>query len=142
MTASCVGLRLSQMDARYPRWGGGPSLEVGKVRGIGAVGRNPGVRPVPEPRLARRSVGGIGERSKSGPGAEGGGEAVLVVILRTEVLVVGLGNGVAEVLEEDMLREARNGARGEKLRGGHTRSEKRRWLATSVVTRGAVAEIR
>ena len=79
------------MDARYPRWGGGPSLEMGKVCGSGAVGRNPGVPPVPEPVMARRSVGGNGERSKSGPGAEGGGEAVLVVILGTEVLVVGMG---------------------------------------------------
>ena len=112
------------MDARYPTWSGGPSLEVGKVRGSGAVGRNPGVQPVPEPVLDRMSVGGIGKRSKSGPGAEGGGEAVLEMILRAEVLVVGLGDGVAEVLEEDVLREARNGARGEKLRGGHTRSEK------------------
>ena len=142
MAASCAGLRLSQMDAKCPRWGGGPSLEVGKVRGSGAVGRNPWVRPVPEPVLVRRTVGGIGESSKSGPGAEGGGEAVLVMILREEVLVVGLGDGIAEVLEEDMLREARNGARSEKLRGGHTRSEKGGWLATSVVARGAVAEIR
>ena len=38
----------------------------------------------------------------SGPGAEGGDEAVLVVILGAEVLVVGLGDGVAEVLEEDI----------------------------------------
>ena len=133
MAASCTGLRLSQMNARYPRWGGGLSLEAWKVRGNGAVGRNPGVRSVPEPVLARRSVRGIGERSKSGPGAEEDVEAVLVVIL---------GDGVAEVLEEDMLRGAHNGARGEKLRGGHTRSEKGGWLATSVVTRGAVAETR
>ena len=136
MAASCARVRLSQMDAKCSRWGGGPSLKVGKVRGSGAAGRNPGVRPVPEPVLAQISVGAIGERSKSGPGAEGGGEAVLVV------LVVGLGNWVAEVLEEDMLREARNGARGEKLRGGRTQSVKGGWLATSVVTRGAVAEIR
>ena len=112
------------------------------VRGNGAVGRNLGVRPVPEPLLARRSMGGIGVRSKSGPGAEGGGEAVLVVILGAEVLVVGLGDGVVEVLEEDMLREARNGAGGEKSRGGYTRSVKGGWLATSVATRGAVAGIR
>ena len=130
------------MGARYPRWGGGPSVVERKARGSGTVGRNPGVRPVPETVLARRSVGGIGERSKSGPGAEGGGEAVLVVILGAEVLVVGLGDGVAEVLEKDMLREARNEARDEKSRGRHTRSEKGGWLATSVVTRGTVAEIR
>ena len=133
IVACCAGSRLAHMGARCPRWGGGPSLEVGKVRGIAAVGRNPGVRPVPEPVLARRSVGGIDERSKSGPGAEGGGEVVLMVTL---------GDDVAEVLGEDMLREARNGARGEKSRGGGTRSVKGGLLATSVVTRGAVVEIR
>ena len=63
--------------------------------------------------LARRSVGALGERSKSGPGTEGGGEAALVVIWGAEVVVVGLGDDVAGVLEENMLREARNGARGE-----------------------------
>ena len=116
-------------------------MVVRKARGSGTVGRNPGVRSVPEPVLARRSVGGIGERSRSGPGAEEGGEAVLVVILGAEVLVLGLGDGVAGA-EKDMLREAHNGARGEKSRGGDTRSVKGGWLATSVVTRGAVAEIR
>ena len=84
----------------------------------------------------------MGQRSKSGPGAEEGGEAVLVVIWGADVLVVGLGDGVAEVLEEVMLREARNGARGEKSQGGYARSVKGGWLATSVVTRGAAAEIR
>ena len=130
------------MGARYPRWGGGPSVVERKARGSGTVGRNPGVRPVPEPVLARRSMGDISERSRSGPGAERGDEAVLVVILGAEVLMLDLGDGVAEVLEEDMLREARNGARGEKPRGGRTRSVKEGWLATSVVTRGAVAETR
>ena len=75
----------------------------------------------------------MGERSKSGPGDEGRGEAVRVVIL---------GDEVAEVLGEDMLREARNGARGEKSQGGSTRSVKGGLFATSVVTRGAVVEIR
>ena len=113
--------------------GWGPSLIAREASGSGTVGRKPGVRPVLEPVVARRSVGAMGERSKSGPGTEGRGEAVLVVIF---------GDEVAEVLGKDMLREARNGARGEKSRGGYTRSVKRGWLATCVVTRGAVAEIR
>ena len=120
------------MDARCPRWGGGQLVMTREARGSGTVGRKPEVRPVLEPVLARRSVGAMGERSKSGPGAEGGGKAI----------VVGLGDGVAEVPGEDMLQEACNGARGEKSRGGCTRSVKGGWLATSVVTRGAVAEIR
>ena len=37
-------------------------------------GAQAGVRPVLEPVLTRRSVGAMGERSTSGPGAEGGGE--------------------------------------------------------------------
>ena len=41
-----------------------------------------------------------------------------------------------------MLREAREGAKGEKSQGGATRTMKGGWLATRVVTRGAVAEIR
>ena len=109
MAACCAGFRLSQMDAKCPRWGGGPSLEVGKARGSRAAGRSPGVRPVPEPVLARRFVAGIGERSRSGRGAEGGGEAVRVPVLR---------DVVAEVVEEDMLREARNGVRAENREGG------------------------
>ena len=52
------------------------------------------------------SVDGNGERSRGGRGAEGDCKAVLVLVLG------------AEAVEEDMLREARNGARGEKSRGG------------------------
>ena len=114
------------MGARYPRWGGGPSVVERKARGSGTVGRNPGVRPVAEPVLDRRSVGGIGERSRSGPGAGGGGEAVLVVILGAEVLMLDLGDGVAEVLEEDMLRGGSQWSKGKKTaRGAHTVGEGR-----------------
>ena len=74
------------MGARCPRWGGDPSVGVRKARGSGAAGRSPGVRPIPEPVLSRRSVEGIGERSRSGRGAEGGGEAVLVRVSGAEVL--------------------------------------------------------
>ena len=117
-------------------------MGVRKTRVSGAAGRSPGVRPVPESVLTRKSVEGIGERSRNGRGAEEGGEAVLVLVSWAEVLVLVLGDEVADAIEEDMLREAHNGARGEKSRGGHTRSVKGGWLATSVVTRGAVAEIR
>ena len=85
---------------------------------------------------------GVGERSRSGRGAEGAGEAVLVRVSGPEVVVLALGNTVADVVGEDMLREARKGARGENSQGGATRSVKGGWLATNVVTRGAVAEIR
>ena len=129
------------MDARCLRWGGGPPLMAKEARGSGTAGRKPGVRPVLEPVMAQRSVGAMGERSRSGPGGEGGGEAVLVMTLGAEVPELGLGDEVGEV-GEDMLREARNGARDEKSRGGYTRSVKGGWLATRVVTRGAVAEIR
>ena len=112
-----------------------------EARGSRTVGRNPGVRPILEPVKARRSVGAIGERSRSVPGAEGGGEAVLVVAL-VEVPVVVLGEAVVDAIVEDMLWEARKGARGEKSRAGDTRSVKGGWLATCVVTLGAVAEVR
>ena len=120
------------MGAKCPRWGGGPSLAMEKTRGSGAAGRNPGVWSVPEPVLSRMSVDGVGERSRGGRVAKGDGKAVLELVLGAEV---------AEVVKEDMLREARNGARGEKSRGGHMRSVKGGWLATSVVTRGVVENI-
>ena len=71
--------------------GWGPSLIAREASGSGTVGRKPGVRPVLEPVVARRSVEAMGERSKSGPGTEGRGEVALVVIL---------GDEVAEVLEK------------------------------------------
>ena len=119
------------MGAKCPTWDGGPSVAVGKARGSGAAGRSPGVRPVPEQVLPRMSVDGNGERSRGGRGAEGD--------CKKAVLVLVLG---AEAVEEDMLREARNGARGEKSRGGRIRSVKGEWLATSVVARGVVAGLR
>ena len=141
MAVICVAVRVSQLDAVYTRWGRGPSLERGKVRGSGAAGRSPGVRPVLEPVLARRSVEGVGEKSRSGRGAEGVGEADLVRGAGSAVEELVLGKAVADVVVEDMLREARKGARGEKARGGATRTVKGGWSATRVVTRGAVAEV-
>ena len=58
------------MDARCPKWGGGPVM-AREARGSGTVGRKPGA--VLEPVLARRSVGAMGERSERRPGAEEGG---------------------------------------------------------------------
>ena len=102
-----------------------------KARGSGAAGRNPRVRPVPEPELPRMSVEGTSEVSRGGREAEGDGEAVL------------LGVSEGEVVGEDVLREARKGARGEKSRGGYMEPAVRGdWLAASVVTRGVVAGIR
>ena len=43
------------------------------VRGRGAVGRNPGVRPVLDPVMALTSVKPIDEKSRSGPEVEEGG---------------------------------------------------------------------
>ena len=62
------------------------------------------MRAVPEPVLPWMSVDGTGDKFKGGREAEGNGEAVLVPVLAE----------VAEVVEEDMLREVHNGARGEK----------------------------
>ena len=110
-----------------------------EARGSGTVGRKPGVRPVLEPVLARSSAGAIGEKSRSGPEAEGGGESVLAV---ASAAVPVLGDAVVdEVVEVMSLWEARQGARGEQARGGATRTVKGGWSATRVVARGAGAEV-
>ena len=105
--ACMSGSMLSQTDARCRRWGGGPLVAAWKARGSGAAGRNPRVRPVPEPELPRISVEGTGEVSRGGREAEGGGEAFFCRVLE------------GEVVGEDMLREARKGAKGEKSQRGH-----------------------
>ena len=93
-----------------------------KARGSGAAGRNPRVRPVPEPELPRMSVEGPGEVSRGGREAEGDGEAILLRVLE------------GEVVGEDMLREARKGARGKTSRGGYMGPVvKGGWLAASVL---------
>ena len=103
-----------------------------KARGSGVAGRNPRVRPVPEPKLLLMFVEGAGEVSRGGREAERDGEAVLLRVLE------------GEMVGEDMLREARKGARGGKPRAGHMGPVvKGGWLAASVlVTRGVVAGIR
>ena len=70
--------------------------------GSGESGRNPRVRPVPEPELARLSLVGTGEVPRDGRVADGDGEAVFLRVL------------AREVVGEGMLREARKEARGEK----------------------------
>ena len=69
---------------------------------------------------------------RDGRVAEGDREAILLRVL------------AGEVVGEDMLREARKEARGEKSRGGHMEpAVNEDWLALSVlVTRGVVAGIR
>ena len=130
---ACIsGFRLSQTGARCRRWRGGPGVAAWKARGSGAAGRNPRVRPVSESELPRMSVESTGEVSRGGREAEGGDEAVLLRVLE------------GEVVGEDMLREARKGARGENSRGGPMGPVvKGGGLAASVlVTRGVVAGIR
>ena len=112
-----------------------------KARGSGEAGRNPRVRPVPEPELARISVESAGEVSRGGREAEGDGRAATVSVGVGAVLV---GVLTVEVVREDMLREARKGARGQKWRGGYRGpAVNGGWLAVSVlVTRYVVAGIR
>ena len=163
------GSRLSQTEARYRRWGGGPRGPTLKaLGGRGELGRNPRVRPVPEPEMSRKAVDSTGEVLRGGCVAEGDGGATMVLSVDAEAglltfltVVVEVDGGAAmvlsegaeavllavlaaEVVKEDMLREARKGTRGEKSRGGHMEpAGKGGCLAASVlVTRGVVAGIR
>ena len=107
--------------------------QVRKARvGSGESERNPRVRTVPEPELARLSAVGTGEVPRDGRVAEGDREAVLLRVL------------AGEVMGEDMLREARTEARDERSRAGHMEPALNEgWLALSVlVTRGVVAGTR
>ena len=104
---------MSQTDAQCSRWGGGPPLVARAVRGRGAVGRSPGVRPVLDPVMALRSVEPIGEKSRSGPEVEGGGDPVLVLTW-VAVPVFCLGDGAVDDVVDMVLREARKPARGVK----------------------------
>ena len=102
-----------------------------KTRGSGEAGRNPWVRSVPEPELSRISVDGTGEVSRGGHEAEGDGRAAPVSVGVGAVL---LGVLTVEVVREDILREARKGARCEKSRGGHMGpAVNGGWLAVSVL---------
>ena len=101
-----------------------------KARGSGEAGRNPRVQPVPESELSRISVDGTGELSRGGRKVEGDGRAATVSV---GVGAAFLGVLTVEVVRENMLREARKGARGEKSRGGHMwPAVNKRRLAVSV----------
>ena len=112
-----------------------------KACGSGEAGRNPRVRPVPEPELSRISVDGTGEVSRGGREADGDGRVAMVSVGVGAVL---LGVLTVEVIQEDMLREARKGARGEKSRGGHMRPAVNGGCSAMsiLVKRGVVAAIR
>ena len=149
--------------------GGGGSLvlTLRALGGRGELGRKPRVRPVPEPEMSRKGVDATGEVLRGGCVTEGddgaamdtvgaeaglltflaevvaevdGGAAMVLSVGAEEVLLAFLAK---EVVREDMLREARQGAGGEKLRGGHMGpAVKGGWSAMSVlVTRGIVAAI-
>ena len=98
------------------------------------------MRPVLDPVMALRSVEPIGEKSRSGPEVEGGGNPVLVLAWAA-VPVICLGDGAVDDVVDMALQEARKAARGVKTWGGATRTVKGGWLATCVVTRGAGAEL-
>ena len=135
------GAKLSQTGARYRRWGGGPRVPTLKaLGGRGDLGRNLRMRPVPEPEMSRKAVDATGEVLRGGCVAEVDGgaamvlsvdeEAVLLAFLAAEVVAEVDGGAAmvlsldakavllvflaAEVVREDMLREARKGAGGEK----------------------------
>ena len=116
-SARCWAVTVSQTGAQCSRWGGGPPLAVRAVLGTGAVGRSPGVRPVVDPVLTRRSVGPMREKSKSGPDVEGGGDPVLV-LMWAAVPEVGLVEEAVDDALDMILRETRKTARGVKTRGG------------------------
>ena len=103
--------------------------------------RSPRVRPVPEPETSQIAVDGTGEVLRGGCVAEGDGGAATVLSEGAEAVVLTVL--AAEVVREDMLREARKGARGEKSREGHMGPAAKRGCSdVSVsVTRGIVAAI-
>ena len=143
-----------------------PTLKA--LGGRGELGRNPRVRPVPEPEMSRKAVDATGEVLRGGCVVEGDGGAAMVLSVDAEVglltflteVVAEVDGGaamvlsvdaeavlpaflVAEVVRENMLREARKGAGGEKSRGGHMEpAVKGCCSAMSVlVTRDVVAAI-
>ena len=82
----------------------------------GAVGRSPGVRPVLEPVLARRSGEGVGEKDDRGSGAVWAGEAA----------VVFWGEEAAEVVVAGMVTGGSQGGKGRENTGGdHTNGGRR-----------------
>ena len=114
-----------------------PTLKA--LGGRGESGRNPRVRPVPEPEVSRKAVDATGEVLGGECVAEVDGGAAMVFSMEAEAVLLGflatyndaamvlsveaeavlLGFLATEVVRKDMLREARKGAEGEKSRGGH-----------------------
>ena len=158
------GARLSQTGARCRRCvGGSASAYIEGFRWQVESGRNPRVRPVPEPEMSREAVDATGEVLRGGCVAvvDGGAamvfsmeaEAVLLrflaadgdaaMVLSMEAEAVLLGFLAAEVVREDMLREARKRAGGETFLGRHIEPAVKGGCSASsvLVTRGIVAAI-
>ena len=91
-----------------------PALKA--LGGRGESGRNPRVRPVPEPEMSRIAVDGTDEVLRGGCVTEGDDGAATVLSEGAEAVLLAVL--VVEVVREDMLREARKGTRGKKSRGG------------------------
>ena len=131
--------------------------------GRGESGLNPRVRPVPEPEMSRKAVDATGEVLRGGYVVEVDGGAAMVFSMEAEAVLLGflatdgdaamvlsmeaeavlLGFWAAEVVREDMLREARKGTGGEKLRERHIEPAVKGGCSASsvLVTRGIVAAI-
>ena len=116
-----------------------PALKA--LGGRGESGRNSRVPPVPGPEISRIAVDATGEVLRGGCVAEGDGGTASVLSEGAEAVLLAVL--AVEVVREDMLREARKGARGEKSRGGHMGpAVKGGCSAMSVlVTRGVAAAI-
>ena len=116
-----------------------PALKA--LGGRGESGRNPRIRPLPEPEMSQKTVDATGEVLRGGCVAEGDGGAAMVLSEGAEAVLLAVLAAV--VVREDMLREAREGARGEKSRGGNLEpAVKGGCSAMSIlVTRGVVAAI-
>ena len=93
-----------------------PALKA--LGGRGESGRNPRIRPLPEPEMSQKTVDAMhtGEVLRGGCVAEGDGGAAMVLSEGAEAVLLAVLAAV--VVREDMLREAREGARGENRKGG------------------------
>ena len=83
--------------------------------GTGESRRSPRVRSAPEPEISRKVAGATGEvLTGGGVAAVGDGAAIFPKGCATGLAAEGEVVLVAERAEEDMLEEAREGAKGEK----------------------------
>ena len=105
-----------------PHWGkvlevgGGPRRPTVKALGdTGESGRSPRVRSAPEPEISRKVAGTTGEvLTGGGVAAVDDGAAIFPEGCAAGLAAEGEVVLVAERAEEDMLEEARKGAKGEK----------------------------